>query len=146
MNRQQPLQCMPLQPFTHRAVDVVPDTLLPVSGPSTHRVVGVRGGAADDGGEEITPAFAHSSALSPAEASRVGGTTSQTSRQAVGEFVDDDAGFQVTITEGSGGVPDVHAHATALTIRGLETSNTGKRLVQDGLQERRHTVAKLALL
>ena len=77
----------------------------------------VRLAAANGGSQEVTPAFAHASRFAPSEAARVGGTTSKTSGEAVRVFVNNDAGFEVTITVGlSVHIPDVHTHSSILPV------------------------------
>ena len=105
-----------LQERTYRRVDVVTDTLLPVGSPSTHSIVRVHLVASNSRSQEVSPSFTHSSTLTPSKAVRVQGTTSQTGAQTVAEFVDDDTGLEITISVGNSGVPEVHAHATVLTI------------------------------
>lgn len=97
-------------------VGEVPDAVLGVGGPRAHGEVVVLAGAADGSSEEITPAFAHSAALAPTETSTVGRTAGQASAQAMRELVNDDAGLEVTISEGLGGVPYVHPHSAILTV------------------------------
>ena len=97
-------------------IDKVPDATLAVCSPSTHTVVRVIRGAADGGGQEITPALAHTTTLAPAKAARVSRPASQTRAHTVGKLVDNDASLQVTVPVRGCGVPDVHPAATVLAI------------------------------
>ena len=94
----------------------MPDTRTVLS-PGTRGVVRVIGGATDGGGEEVTPTFAHTSTLTPAETPRVGRSTGQTDAQTVGKLVNNDPGVKVTIPVRVGGLPEVHIAATVLTVR-----------------------------
>jgi phage tail sheath protein FI len=102
--------------MTYEGVDIVPDTVIAVRSPSTHSVIGIVLVAADGGSEEVAPAFTHATALSPAQAARVGGSTSQTRAQTVAQLVDDNAGLEVTVPVRERSVPEVHAHAPVLAI------------------------------
>ena len=102
---------------TYGGVNIVPDTILTVSGPGTHAVVRVVRGAADGGGQKVSPTLTHTTTLTPAKTTRVGRSTGQTGAQTVGKLVDNDAGLQVTIPVRGSSVPDVHPAATVLTVR-----------------------------
>ena len=100
-----------------KRVRVVANAVRLVGSPGAHRPVVVCLGAANDGSQEVTPAFAHASRLAPSEAARVGGTTSKTSGESVRIFVNNDSGLEITITVGlSMDVPNVHTHPSILSI------------------------------
>lgn len=103
----------------HRRVDIIPNAVCLVARPAAHRKVRVVLRSANGRRDEITPTLAHSTALAPAQAARVGGAAGQTGRETVGELVDNDTGFEIAVPVRLGGVPDVHAATAVLTIRGL---------------------------
>jgi hypothetical protein len=102
---------------TYGGVKIVPDTILTVSSPGTHAVVRVVRGAADGGGQKVTPTLTHTTTLTPAETTGVGRPTGQTGAQTVGKLVDNDASLQVTIPVRISSVPEEHPAATVLTVR-----------------------------
>lgn len=99
-------------------IDVVADTAFLVGGPGTHGEVLVVLGTPDGRGKEIAPTFTHASTLTPGQTSTIQRSTGQTRAETVGEFVNDDAGFEITVPVRVGSVPDVHPATTVLTVWG----------------------------
>ena len=66
-----------------------------------------------------TPSLAHSTALAPTKASRVGWSAGQARAHTMRKLVDDDASFEVAVPVGLSGVPEEHATAAVLAVRWL---------------------------
>jgi hypothetical protein len=103
--------------WTYGGVKIVPDTTLTGSSPFTHAVVRVVRSTADGCGQKVTPTLAHTTTLTPTEATGVRRSTGQAGAQTVGKLVDNDASLQVTIPVRISGVPEEHPAATVLTVR-----------------------------
>ena len=107
-------------------ISIVSNTLRSVGGPCAHAVdflavvfgiVGVLGDLSNDGREKVSPAFAHTAGLAKAETARVGRTACKSSRGSVRQLVNNNTGFDVSISVGRVRVPDVHSHSTLLAVR-----------------------------
>jgi hypothetical protein len=117
------------------AVGVSSDAGGLVGGPVTHDLVGRSGVLrleVDGNGHEITPAFAHTTRFATGETSCVGGTTSKTvghydmlaqelinrirKLTSVGVLVNNDTSIEATVSLRGRSVPEVHPHASILTI------------------------------
>ena len=113
------------------------DTVDLIGGPRAHRVVRVFLVAPDGGRKEIytsprlvttplarkkkcgrltTPAFTHTTALTPGETAAICGSTGKASAETMRELMNDDSSFEITISEGFSRVPDIHPHSAVLTV------------------------------
>jgi hypothetical protein len=139
----------------YKRVRVVPNPIILVGSPGTHRKVRIISVAANDGSKEIyqaesarvsspyksvftSPTLAHSAAFTPSKTSRIRGTASQADAETMRQFVNNDPGLQIAIPVRVRRLPQVHPAPTVLSIwRGHEVrvivSGTVLGICDDGV-------------